>query len=147
MKHVALTKQVACRAVTPNHRSKNNCPHPPTAVQGRGRGNAFLNDLTDADVLIHVVDGSGRSDRDGQILVEGNEQGGPLDDIGWVRASLAAADFDLCGDTRDDGGRRGQALTEGCERGRQADSWKCATNWNHLLQGAGEPNLVCLLMQ
>ena len=28
----------------------------PGAYQGRGRGNAFLNDLTDADVLIHVVD-------------------------------------------------------------------------------------------
>eukprot|EP00955_Chlamydomonas_euryale_P030131 317501-Chlamydomonas_euryale.AAC.1 len=36
--------------------------------QGRGRGNAFLNDLTDADVLIHVVDASGRSDREGNVL-------------------------------------------------------------------------------
>lgn len=26
----------------------------PGAYEGRGRGNAFLNDLCDADVLIHV---------------------------------------------------------------------------------------------
>ena len=32
---------------------------------GRGRGNAFLNDLCDADSLIHVVDASGRSDAEG----------------------------------------------------------------------------------
>ena len=32
---------------------------------GRGRGNAFLNDLCDADSLIHVVDASGRSDSEG----------------------------------------------------------------------------------
>ena len=37
----------------------------PGAHKGRGRGNAFLNDLCDADVLVHVVDASGRSDRDG----------------------------------------------------------------------------------
>ena len=32
---------------------------------GRGRGNAFLNDLCDADSLVHVVDASGRSDSEG----------------------------------------------------------------------------------
>jgi ribosome-binding ATPase YchF (GTP1/OBG family)/predicted esterase len=37
----------------------------PGAHRGRGRGNAFLNDLCDADVLVHVVDASGRSDKDG----------------------------------------------------------------------------------
>ena len=31
----------------------------PGAYQGRGRGNKFLNDLTDADVLVHVLDTSG----------------------------------------------------------------------------------------
>ncbi|GLI71345.1 hypothetical protein VaNZ11_016507, partial [Volvox africanus] len=40
----------------------------PGAYQGRGRGNAFLNDLCDADVLIHVVDASGTTDREGQLL-------------------------------------------------------------------------------
>ena len=31
----------------------------PGAYQGRGRGNAFLNDLLGADVLLHIIDGSG----------------------------------------------------------------------------------------
>ena len=35
------------------------------AYLGRGRGNAFLNDLVDADSLVHVVDASGRSDAEG----------------------------------------------------------------------------------
>lgn len=53
----------------------------PGAYQGRGKGNAFLNDLTDADVLLHVVDVSGSTDREGQLLQEG-EGGDPLDDVG-----------------------------------------------------------------
>jgi ribosome-binding ATPase YchF (GTP1/OBG family) len=35
----------------------------PGAYKGRGRGNAFLNDLCDADVLVHVVDASGSTAR------------------------------------------------------------------------------------
>ena len=31
-------------------------------------GNRFLADLCDADVLVHVVDATGRSDRDGNAL-------------------------------------------------------------------------------
>ena len=45
----------------------------PGAHRGRGRGNAFLNDLCDADVLVHVVDASGRSDRDGVDHTGGGE--------------------------------------------------------------------------
>ncbi|MCD6522690.1 MAG: redox-regulated ATPase YchF [Candidatus Diapherotrites archaeon] len=37
----------------------------PGAHEGRGMGNQFLNDLIDADVLIHVVDASGRIDAEG----------------------------------------------------------------------------------
>jgi len=43
----------------------------PGAYQGRGKGNAFLNDLCDADVLIHVVDASGMSDSSGVELAPG----------------------------------------------------------------------------
>jgi ribosome-binding ATPase YchF (GTP1/OBG family) len=53
------------------------------AYQGRGRGNAFLNDLCDADVLIHVIDGSGKSDGGGNLLGE-NEEYDVSDDIIWV---------------------------------------------------------------
>ena len=38
----------------------------PGACEGRGRGNKFLNDLLDADVLIHVIDLSGQTDEDGK---------------------------------------------------------------------------------
>ena len=38
----------------------------PGACEGRGKGNRFLNDLLDADVLIHVIDGSGETDENGR---------------------------------------------------------------------------------
>jgi hypothetical protein len=41
------------------------------AYQGRGRGNAFLNDLCDADVLVHVVDCSGTTDNEGAATAAG----------------------------------------------------------------------------
>ena len=40
----------------------------PGAYQGRGRGNAFLNELCDADVLIHIVDAAGLCDENGNGL-------------------------------------------------------------------------------
>ncbi len=39
----------------------------PEAHKGKGRGNAFLNDLREADLLIHVLDASGRTDAEGNI--------------------------------------------------------------------------------
>ncbi|KAJ3069514.1 hypothetical protein HDU98_007413, partial [Podochytrium sp. JEL0797] len=60
----------------------------PGAWEGRGRGNKFLNDLCTADVLIHIIDGSGLSDTDGNILpLEATPQD-PLNDIHWVRLEL-----------------------------------------------------------
>ena len=83
----------------------------PGAHRGRGRGNAFLNDLCDADVLVHVVDASGRSDEDGVDHTGGGEAFSPQEparengnevdertirdasrdpagDVGWVRDEL-----------------------------------------------------------
>ncbi|KAI9326573.1 P-loop containing nucleoside triphosphate hydrolase protein [Zopfochytrium polystomum] len=77
----------------------------PGACEGRGRGNAFLNDLCDADVLLHVVDGSGLSDDDGNILsadldaaaADTDAAGGggadsertdPLHDVRWIAEEL-----------------------------------------------------------
>ena len=40
----------------------------PGASEGRGRGNAFLADLADCDVLIQVVDLAGSTDLEGQFL-------------------------------------------------------------------------------
>eukprot|EP00050_Salpingoeca_kvevrii_P008859 m.305525 g.305525 ORF g.305525 m.305525 type:complete len:606 (-) comp17941_c0_seq1:1993-3810(-) len=58
----------------------------PGAYQGRGRGNAFLNDLCDADVLIHVVDAAGSTDKSGVAIPEGGSN--PLEDVGWVREEI-----------------------------------------------------------
>jgi ribosome-binding ATPase YchF (GTP1/OBG family) len=58
----------------------------PGAYKGRGKGNRFLSDLCDADVLIHVVDVTGRADRDGNIVAE--------DDCDATLDSLPAAKVD-----------------------------------------------------
>jgi ribosome-binding ATPase len=78
----------------------------PGAYKGRGKGNRFLSDLCDADVLVHVVDVTGKSDRDGNIinssLIEGDagkefdaqnavEQAKgstPSEDAEWIRYEL-----------------------------------------------------------
>jgi ribosome-binding ATPase YchF (GTP1/OBG family) len=66
----------------------------PGAYQGKGRGNQFLNDLTDATVLIHVVDASGTADASGnKTVADEAEMGGgdlsnPLDDLAWIRNEL-----------------------------------------------------------
>lgn len=73
----------------------------PGAFQGRGKGNKFLDDLTDADVLIHVVDASGTADAEGNALGYTDEGGGgigselksgagihPLSDLNWIRNEL-----------------------------------------------------------
>ena len=44
----------------------------PGAHKGKGRGNAFLNDLREADLLIQVLDASGKTDVEGKV-VEGYE--------------------------------------------------------------------------
>ena len=44
----------------------------PDAWQGKGLGNQFLDDLRQADVLIHVLDASGSIDADGQPIEAGS---------------------------------------------------------------------------
>ncbi|MBI4176909.1 MAG: redox-regulated ATPase YchF [Candidatus Aenigmarchaeota archaeon] len=53
----------------------------PGAHAGRGRGNKFLDDLRQADALIHIVDMSGKTDENG--LPADNHD--PLTDINWLR--------------------------------------------------------------
>jgi len=65
----------------------------PGAYQGQGRGNQFLNDLTDANVLIHVVDASGTADARGNKVIDGAGSAtesltDPLDDLAWIRNEL-----------------------------------------------------------
>ena len=56
----------------------------PGAYQGRGKGNRFLDDVCEADVLIHIVDGSGNVDAQGHA----NGGGDPVSDIEWIYAEI-----------------------------------------------------------
>ncbi len=59
----------------------------PGAYKGRGKGNKFLGDLCDADVLVHVVDISGKSDKDGNIVLD-NQGSTPFEDARWIKQEL-----------------------------------------------------------
>ncbi|KAK7198423.1 Serine hydrolase/GTPase-like protein [Novymonas esmeraldas] len=62
------------------------------AYQGKGKGNQFLNDLCDADVLVHVVDGAAATEADGTACAPGH--GSALEDISWVRAEVHSWIYD-----------------------------------------------------
>lgn len=48
---------------------------------------ARYRDTVALDVLIHVVDASGRTDKEG-VAVETGDEGDPSADIGWVREEI-----------------------------------------------------------
>ncbi|WP_435333639.1 redox-regulated ATPase YchF [Haloarchaeobius sp. TZWWS8] len=56
----------------------------PGAHEGRGLGNQFLTDLNEADVLVHVVDFSGKTDIEGEPT-EGHD---PREDIDFLENEL-----------------------------------------------------------
>lgn len=58
----------------------------PGAHQGRGLGNQFLNDLSRADALIHVVDASGGTDAEGNVVAAGSHD--PAGDIRFLEEEL-----------------------------------------------------------
>jgi|Deesub1362A_J573_1020465.scaffolds.fasta_scaffold00001_219 hypothetical protein len=58
----------------------------PDAWKGRGLGNRFLNKISMADALIHVIDASGSTDIEGRPVSPGTHD--PLDDIAFLRREL-----------------------------------------------------------
>ena len=60
----------------------------PGASEGRGLGNKFLDDLRQADVLIHVVDASGSLDAEGNAVDKGSWD--PLDDVKFLEEEIDA---------------------------------------------------------
>ena len=60
----------------------------PGAYQGRGKGNQFLNDICDADAIVHVVDATGRSDAEGNVLGNGEIGATPAEDCAWIHREL-----------------------------------------------------------
>lgn len=59
----------------------------PGAHSGRGLGNQFLDDLRQADVLVHIVDASGSLDAEGQEVTPGSYD--PVDDVRFLEEELA----------------------------------------------------------
>ncbi len=58
----------------------------PDAWQGKGLGNAFLDELRQADALIHVVDASGGTDADGNQVPVGTRD--PVEDVRFLEREL-----------------------------------------------------------
>jgi len=56
------------------------------AHEGRGLGNEFLDQLRQAEAIIHVVDASGGTDVDGNVVDLGSHD--PLEDIQFFKAEL-----------------------------------------------------------
>ncbi len=58
----------------------------PDAHKGRGLGNEFLDDLRQADAIIHVVDASGTTDEEGNEIGAGTRD--PMDDVVFLEREL-----------------------------------------------------------
>lgn len=58
----------------------------PGASSGRGLGNKFLDDLRQADALIHVIDASGGTDEEGKVVKVGSHD--PVGDIEFIRKEI-----------------------------------------------------------
>ncbi len=58
----------------------------PGAHEGRGLGNQFLNELTDADAILHVVDAAGATDAEGEPVGVGEHD--PLEDLQFIETEM-----------------------------------------------------------
>jgi ribosome-binding ATPase YchF (GTP1/OBG family) len=58
----------------------------PGAHEGRGLGNQFLDALSDADVILHVVDASGATDAEGEPVEPGSHD--PVAEVDFVEREL-----------------------------------------------------------
>jgi len=59
----------------------------PEAHTGKGLGNQFLDHLREADAIIHIIDGSGSTDEEGNPVDMGSHD--PRKDIGFVEREMA----------------------------------------------------------
>ena len=65
----------------------------PGAHEGRGMGNQFLDDLRQADVLIHIVDASGALDSEGQEVSAGSYD--PVEDVKFLEEEITQWIFNI----------------------------------------------------
>ncbi|MEM2838510.1 MAG: redox-regulated ATPase YchF [Thermoplasmata archaeon] len=67
----------------------------PDAHKGKGLGNKFLDDLRQADALIHIVDASGSTDSEGNIVDKGSHD--PIQDIEFLEKEVSYWIFNIIG--------------------------------------------------
>jgi len=58
----------------------------PGAHEGRGLGNQFLDELTDADAILHIVDASGSTNAEGEPVEVGEHD--PVEDIAFIETEM-----------------------------------------------------------
>ena len=58
----------------------------PGAHEGRGLGNQFLDELTNADAILHVIDASGGTDAEGEPVEPGSHD--PVDDVEFIEQEM-----------------------------------------------------------
>jgi len=58
----------------------------PGAHEGRGLGNQFLDELTDADAILHVVDASGGTNEEGEPVEVGEHD--PVEDLDFIETEM-----------------------------------------------------------
>ena len=58
----------------------------PGAHEGRGLGNQFLDELTNADAILHVVDASGGTDEEGEPIEVGTHD--PVEDLDFIENEM-----------------------------------------------------------
>ncbi|GAB3422217.1 redox-regulated ATPase YchF [Haloparvum alkalitolerans] len=58
----------------------------PGAHEGKGLGNQFLDELTNADVILNVVDASGATNAEGEPVEPGSHD--PLDDVDFIEEEM-----------------------------------------------------------
>jgi len=58
----------------------------PDAHKGKGLGNKFLNDLSTADILIHIVDITGSLDKTGKLMASGEND--PYEDVVFLENEI-----------------------------------------------------------
>jgi ribosome-binding ATPase YchF (GTP1/OBG family) len=58
----------------------------PGAHEGKGLGNQFLDELTNADVILNVVDATGATDEKGEPVEPGSHD--PMDDIDFIETEM-----------------------------------------------------------
>ena len=58
----------------------------PGAHEGRGLGNQFLDELTDADAILHVVDASGETNEEGEPVEVGEHD--PVEDLDFIEEEM-----------------------------------------------------------